>query len=123
MSFGMSDVFIDKANVKMTFDFSEADNLIDDITWSYNGKSITNEDIIKCRKACHEALQRLIKKKPDLEGDGYDDSGNLIYDTFICPNCEAHYETDYDIYDHCPRCGQAFDRSDIDFDWSAEDND
>lgn len=33
---------------------------------------------------------------------------------------EAHYETDYDIHDHCPRCGQKFDRSDID--WSEEDN-
>lgn len=72
-------------------------------------------------KTIKKALDRLTPKKPDLEGDGYDDSGNLIYDTFICPNCEAHYETDYDIYDHCPKCGQAFDRSDIDFDWSAED--
>ena len=72
-------------------------------------------------KTIKTVLDRLTPKKPDLEGDGYDDNGNLIYDTYICPNCEARYETDYDIHDHCPRCGQKFDRSDIDFDWS-EDN-
>ena len=43
------------------------------------------------------------------EGDGYDDSGNLIYDTWICPNCEKDHEVDYDDYDFCPNCGQAID--------------
>ena len=26
-------------------------------------------------------------KTPDFEGDGYDDGGNIILDTWICPNC------------------------------------
>ena len=65
------------------------------------------------RKMATQALKKQIPKKPDLEGDGYDDNGNLIYDTWICPYCEAHYEVDYDIYNHCPKCGQAIDRSDI----------
>lgn len=50
--------------------------------------------------------------KPNLEGDGYAD-GHLVYDTWICPNCEKHYEIDYDNYDYCPNCGQHIDRSEI----------
>lgn len=51
-------------------------------------------------------------KKPNLEGDGYDESGNMMYDTWICPNCEKHYELDYQEYDYCPNCGQRIDWSD-----------
>ncbi len=56
-----------------------------------------------------EALEYRIPKKPDYEGDGYDENGELIYDTWICPNCDHHYEVDYDDYDFCPNCGQALD--------------
>ena len=58
------------------------------------------------------ALEKQIPKKPDYEGDGFDEDGYLIYDTWICPNCEHKYEVDYDDYDFCPNCGQAFDWSD-----------
>lgn len=58
-----------------------------------------------------EALKRLTPQKPNLEGDGYAD-GVLVYDTWICPNCEKRYEVDYDEYDHCPNCGQAIDWGD-----------
>lgn len=58
-----------------------------------------------------EALEKQIAKKPDFEGDGYDCSGNLVYDTWICPNCEADYEVDYEEYKCCPKCGQAIDWS------------
>ena len=51
-------------------------------------------------------------KKPNLEGEGYDESGNMMYDTWICPNCEKHYELDYEEYDYCPNCGQMIDWSD-----------
>ena len=61
---------------------------------------------------CIKALEKQITKKPDLEGDGYCD-GQLVYDTWICPCCEEHYEVDYDKYDYCPNCGQALD-------WSEE---
>ncbi len=72
------------------------------------------EDIQKYRtigtvEECREAMERQIPKKPMYEGDGYDDSGNLIYDTWICPNCEKDHEVDYDDYDFCPNCGQAID--------------
>ncbi len=65
-----------------------------------------------------KALEKQIAKKPYLEGDGYAD-GNLVYDTWICPNCETHYEVDYDDYDYCPNCGQKIDKSV--FDWGNED--
>ena len=75
------------------------------------------EDIQKYRtigtvEECRTARERQISKKPMYEGDGYDDSGNLIYDTWICPNCGERYEVDYDDYDFCPNCGQRLDWSD-----------
>ena len=59
-----------------------------------------------------KALNKQIPKKPNIEGDGYAD-GQLVYDTWICPCCEKHYEIDYDNYDYCPNCGQHIDRSEI----------
>lgn len=59
-----------------------------------------------------KAIEKQIPKKPDYEGDGYDEDGNLIYDTWICPNCGKHYEVDYDDYNCCPECAQALDWSD-----------
>ena len=54
------------------------------------------------------AMEKHIPKKPYFEGDGYW-NGNLVYDTWICPNCEKRYELDFEEYDHCPNCGQAID--------------
>lgn len=50
-------------------------------------------------------------EKPIYEADGYDTEGNLVYDTWICPTCETHYEVESDHYKHCPECGQAIDWS------------
>ena len=66
-------------------------------------------DIKEAIECAVEALEKQIPKKPDLEGDGYDDNGELIYDTWICPCCEEHYEVDYEEYEFCPKCGQAID--------------
>ena len=57
------------------------------------------------------ALEKQEKQPPIYESDGYAD-GALVYDTWICPNCDEHYEVDYDHYEHCPNCGQAIDWSD-----------
>lgn len=59
-----------------------------------------------------ECIERQIPKAPDLEGDGYSPEGTFVYDTWICPKCETHYEVDYDDYKYCPNCGQAILRSD-----------
>lgn len=60
-----------------------------------------------------ELKERDTPKKPDIDGDGYDKEGNIILDTWICPNCGACYEIDYDDYDFCPNCGQQIDRNEI----------
>ena len=69
-----------------------------------------NGETIEALNMAIEALKRQTPQKPNLEGDGYAD-GVLVYDTWICPNCEKRYEVDYDEYDHCPNCGQAIDWS------------
>ena len=66
-----------------------------------------------------EALEKQIPKMPNYEGDGYWD-GELVYDTWICPNCGKYYEVYYDNYKYCPECGQAIDSSAID--WSDKDD-
>lgn len=48
--------------------------------------------------------------KPTFEADGYFD-GELIYDTWICPNCGERYELDYQEFKRCPECGQLIDWS------------
>ena len=70
--------------------------------------------IVLNEKTIADALKKQIPTKPNYEGDGYDDSGNLIYDTWICPNCGDRYELDYEIHQYCPVCGQRID-------WSEED--
>lgn len=57
-----------------------------------------------------EALEKQTPRKPDFIADGYAD-GVLVYDTWLCPNCEQAYEVEYDKYDFCPRCGQKIDWS------------
>ena len=68
-----------------------------------------------CSQYAIEALEKQIAKRPYYEGDGYDPEGELIYDTWRCPNCDKAYEVDYDEYDYCPNCGQRID-------WSEEDD-
>ncbi len=58
------------------------------------------------------ALKKQVAKIPEYEGDGYDDDGNLIYDTAYCPYCRHEFNVDYDTPNFCPECGQALDWSD-----------
>lgn len=79
-----------------------------------NGCEMTDDwkEQLEICKLAKSALEKQILKKPDLEGDGYDDNGNLIYDTGFCPNCNHEFEVDYDATKCCPECGQALDWSD-----------
>ena len=79
---------------------------------------INKDGILEARDMAIQSLEKQIPMKPDIEGDGYA-NGHLVYDTWICPNCETHYEIDYDDYDYCPKCGQAIDKSVMD--WSDEE--
>lgn len=92
--------------------------------WSYDGElayinAITGEIAYTQSKVTHaldkavNCVAKQIPFKPNVEGDGYDDEGNLIYDTWICPCCKTAYEIDYDDYSFCPNCGQKIDRREI----------
>ncbi len=63
----------------------------------------------ECYKTIIKALEKQIPKKPNIYGDGYDNDGNLIYDTYDCPSCHTSYEMEYEKYDCCPSCGQVLD--------------
>ncbi len=58
---------------------------------------------------CREAIEKQRAKIPGYEGDGYSD-GEMVYDTWVCPNCSESYEVDFDEYEYCPNCGQHIDR-------------
>lgn len=81
------------------------------------GGNCPGEDVViealksQVLKMAIKALEKQIPKRPDIEGDGYDGKGNMVYDTWICPCCEKSYEVDYDKYEYCPCCGQHIDRS------------
>lgn len=77
-------------------------------------KEIEQYRAIGTVEECREAREKQKPKKPNIWGDGYDDSGNMIYDMYNCPNCGKSYEVDYLDYKFCPECGQAIDRSDLD---------
>ena len=64
----------------------------------YEQTGLTPEQIM-------ELKERDTPKIPQYEGDGYAD-GKMVYDIWICPNCGAKYEVDYDDYDFCHDCGQ-----------------
>lgn len=57
-------------------------------------------------------IKKQIPAMPDYEGEGYDENGELIYDTGYCPYCRNEFELGYDESKHCPECGQALDWSD-----------
>lgn len=57
------------------------------------------------------ALEKQSPKKPIFEGDGYASDGTFVYDTWVCPCCEARYELDCDDYNFCQNCGQRIDWS------------
>lgn len=73
------------------------------------------ETSIELHKAIHQQMLELGWIKDDkttpkelyYEGDDCDENG-VIYDTAICPNCDKHFEIDYDEHaKYCPNCGQA----------------
>ena len=68
-----------------------------------------------------EALEKQIPKQPDLEGDGYDENGELIYDTGFCPTCRHEFEVYYDATKYCPNCGQLLDWSETEKGGASDD--
>ena len=64
---------------------------------------------IKKMELLADALRKQVPKKPELQGDGYDPEGNLVYDMWVCPCCNKRYELEYDEYCYCQNCGQRID--------------
>lgn len=60
---------------------------------------------------CREAVEKQKPKTPEIEGDGYADDGQMLFDTWICPNCGKRYEIGYDDYKYCPWCGQNIEKA------------
>ncbi len=55
-------------------------------------------------RAC---IEKQIPEEPELEADGYDDYGNLIYEYGYCPDCRHEFEIDcFETPDYCPDCGK-----------------
>ena len=108
--------------------YKQANYMIDDITWSYGGKSITKDDIIECREICHKALEKQIPKKVipfkrmahDFQNDFCKHSGcycehiktfnhEYQYTDYKCPCCDKRVSDGTPKY--CDSCGQALDWS------------
>ena len=88
----------------------EIQEAIENLKYLISGACNDNQmDFIEEIEMAIDALEKKMPRKPNYEGDGYDDSGNLIYDTWIRPNCEDRYEVDYEVHAHCPTCGQSID--------------
>ena len=88
-------------------DLRRSKNLIDDITWKYNGNSITNEMICECRDKCREALDKQIPHK--LKPNNSQSKGGCIP---VCGKCNGIMDLEQGDLNYCPNCGQAIDWSD-----------
>ena len=86
--------------------------LMSDADFDFGKASEKNKQTADALCVAVKALKKQIPKKPIYQGDGYYD-GELVYDTWFCPNCDAGYEVGTDEYNYCPNCGQAID-------WSEE---
>lgn len=64
--------------------------------------------LVMDRILMQKLVERATPKKPEYEADGYY-NGELVYDTWFCPNCKTRYEVDYNDIKYCPKCGQKID--------------
>lgn len=88
--------------------YQEANALVDDFSFVYNGKSISKEALIECREVIHKALEKQIPKKLKTTKVGRFD---LL---LLCPSCENEIAMIYNSVwqkgrykKHCDNCGQA----------------
>lgn len=74
-------------------------------------KSVHNGSFGAALKIAIKAVKKTIPQQVDLDGDGYDPDGNLVYDMAYCPNpdCGQEFEESDENWEcnYCPNCGQA----------------
>lgn len=95
--------------------YKEANNIIDDISWVYNGKTITEEMRNECRDLCHKALEKQIPKKPTLgkwSKQLEDKYGDKYYE---CPCCGDDWNVNEygSAMQYCWTCGQAINWNEV----------
>lgn len=95
--------------------YQEANALVDDFSFVYNGKSISKEALIECREVIHKALEKQIPKK--LKATKVGQFGLVL----LCPSCENEMAMIYNSVwqkgkykqKYCDNCGQALDFGDL----------
>lgn len=95
--------------------YQEANALVDDFSFVYNGKSISKEALIECREVIHKALEKQIPKK--LKTIKVGQFGLVL----LCPSCENEMAMICDSVwqkgkykqKYCDNCGQALDFGDL----------
>ena len=99
----------------------EANALVDDFSFVYNGKSISKEALIECREVIHKALEKQIPKQP-IKKTGAECGMYLTEEYYrCCPTCGKPVEVDDDelwntiCYPSC-ECGQR-----IKYDWERDE--
>ena len=93
----------------------EANALVDDFSFVYNGKSISKEALIECREVIHKALEKQIPKKLKVTKVG---QFGLV---LLCPSCENEMAMIYNSVwqkgkykqKYCDNCGQVLDFGDL----------
>lgn len=72
------------------------------------GKKVTYAEggIYEAYSMAIKALEKRVPDYPALEGDGYDEDGEIIFDEWLCPGCGTRYEADYDEYKGSSGCLQ-----------------
>lgn len=91
--------------------YQEANALVDDFSFVYNGKSISKEALIECREVIHKALEKQIPKKPYKRKEHKQND-------YYCAVCRYYLGDEMELKfvglqpKFCPNCGQALDWSD-----------
>lgn len=84
--------------------YQEANALVDDFSFVYNGKSIPKEALIECREVIHKALEKQIPKNPIKLKDNFYDFH------LVCPSCKNGI-SDVWYTNYCHHCGQVLNWS------------
>lgn len=95
--------------------YQEANALVDDFSFVYNGKSISKEMLIECREIIHKSIEKQIPKKPKTIKVG---QFGLV---LLCQSCENEIAMIYNSVwqkgkykqKYCENCGQALDWNDL----------
>ena len=107
-------------NLKNLKDYMKMSKYAEEVEFDFGRAIKALEEIQQYRaigtaEVCRAAVEKQKAKKASIFGDGYAD-GELVFDTYECPDCGKKYEIFYEEYEYCPNCGQH-----MKLDWSEEE--